>query len=288
MFSPVGYTSLASLWGKFSTKHYVAVYSKAAKYYAGENAALSHQVGTPADICEHLFWNSIFDHAVVVATGDGTVANVTLDLDRQFQSVHHNATVFESMRIASDPLEAGNDAEWLEKFGSVRFVAWKHEHDDAKAWSREFPILSAQELGSLKFEAAPFCTLPFAYERSRFTVPHSLPPWACDAWAKDYIACFVDNFPGWSFCLNDKDLANWCKSADRIVADYVNDGADANAGRPRIVEDVAEQIQSLFPDRNSRPSLKKVNQAVIEKLGREVSLSTVKRAIKTLEKSDQK
>ncbi|SDX41200.1 hypothetical protein [Litoreibacter albidus] len=283
MFSPLGYTSFAKLWREFTSKHFVQIYANAADDYAGDQAKRSYYVGSPADICEQIFLKSFLDHRIVVAKDLQRIARVDVALDRQYNKIYKNASVFESTRIAENPEEAGLNGEFLQRFGSVRFKPWKQYHDAPEAWTNAYPKPSEVGIGQINIESARFHTLPYVFERLQFVVPDTVPPWASDAFHKEYVNRFVDEFPGWSFCIDDGDLADWSKSCPTYVSEFFAcKDNPVQTGRPSKIGGIVSAIQQIYPTGIPNVPLKEMHRQIEAALGATVSESTVKRAVKRL------
>jgi hypothetical protein len=261
----------------------VHIYTKAADDYAGLHSNRSFRVGSPADICERIFLQSFLDYRVVVAKDIQRIVKVDVALDRQFNSIYKMASVFESSLIAADPNEAGLNGEFLKRFGSIRFMSWEKDHDDPDAWKDAYPKLNGDNLDQINIERARFHTLPYVFERLQFVVPDAAPPWASDAFHSEYVKRYADEFPGWSFCLDDGDLADWSKSCPTYVSEFFAcKDTPVQTGRPSKIDGIVSAIQQIYPTGIPNVPLKEMHRQIEATLGATVSESTIKRAVKRL------
>ncbi|MCY4333044.1 MAG: hypothetical protein OXC60_00005 [Litoreibacter sp.] len=161
MCSPIGYTSFATLWKRFTREHFAKIYSLAAKDYAGPNAERSYKIGSPADISEHIFLKSLCDQPVVLASNSAGISKVEIELDRQVNSIYTVNTPFESVLTVSELRKGGVEQDVLHRFGSIRFAPFEHEYNDQAAWAKNYPEVDGERQIDLNIEQTPFHTLPF-------------------------------------------------------------------------------------------------------------------------------
>lgn len=220
---------------------------------------------------------------MVVALDARQVANVDVEIDRQFNSIYTVATAFESKLIASTLLDGDANAEAFQRFGSIRFKPWAFDHDDPVAWNKAYPQVTGEQTDQINIESAQFHTLPYVFERLRFVVPHAPPPWTEGAFHREYVESLIQRFPGSSFCLGDNDVGGWSHSCKtNIAAFFGNDNTVYQPGRPRKVDDVAEAINQLYPFGFENVPHKEKLKQVEDVVGYSVSDATLKRAIREL------
>lgn len=270
MFCPPGYVPLALLWEEFTARKSVEITAFARSNYLDTGLFPKHEFGSPADFVEEVFLRTFDETALALCSLDGDVMTVKSKSPEGSSQIFLRTSVFESSCIAETPHEAGENGQCLLLMGSPRFQPWPVKIGDATLWAdryaKDYDIRNPEDA----FEKLPYHTLPFCFERNRFTVPKLLPPWCEDALDVVYIETIFPHLLGRSICLDDSQVHQW--RSDNIDGSKFEHllGVDRLApvprGRPPKVQNARKKYDALFPVAHPG-SWKQACNDIKEKLG---------------------
>lgn len=279
MFCPSDYVTLAKLWKEFSGRNSVPLCTIARHRFHDTSDEEFNEFGSPMDFCEDQFLQSIGDQEIFVSDEAGNIVRLETLLDGGRSKLFSKMSVFESTAAARDPNEAGPNNYWLIKMGSQAFVPWPTELAHRMEWSNAYP---AVEDKVAVYGKEPFHTLPIAFERSRFTIPETPPPWAIDLIDEHYLPRIISGFSGRALCMGIAQSTQWRANfianfnfLRRLESAHVQ----ARVGRPAKQDEALVCYQKIFPD-GHEGGLKSACQAIKHRFGLQISTKTLARAIK--------
>ncbi|PIB26471.1 hypothetical protein BFP76_11180 [Amylibacter kogurei] len=278
MFCPVGYVTIAELWNEFSQKHRATLIQFILDEAQTGRLTIAEVYGSPDDYCEDVFLASFKSFSASVADTNGQVANLLIEVDQGHSNIFTKMSAIESYFVAMDPTEAGEDGYWLHKMGSNNFV--KIDPLDSKAWNEG--IWERKYPKGNNFAAASYAyhTLPFAFERGRYIIPDTLPPWHIDVMDEHYLSKIVETFGGRSLCLSEEDADVW---RGRVLKDstfiHKVKGEKLKMGRPSKIESALRDFNIVFPNGREDAGWKTVLSEIEKVTGNNYSDRTIRRAL---------
>lgn len=277
MFSPEGYVSLAALWKEFAAKKGNQIANIARQKYQEDDFSPVLEFGSPADFFEEVFLRSLDEFTVSLCSLDGTVTNLRPEISDPFSNLFQRATVFESTLIAQNLEEAGPRDFWLHQMGSGYFKLWPELQGKSELWARAYVT---GETRSRDVRQLPFHTLPYCFERFKFTVPAKLPPWCEDAIDEVYVHKTVPDFLGQAICLDESQAQEWRlknvrKSEWKIALGFE---APGKVGRSRKQELARTYYFEMFPNGHQGTWQAACNE-ILARFRFEVSVKTLKRSL---------
>ena len=240
MFCPVGYRSAAALWQEYRARRLRAVYVLAAKAYGDHSTKFSLLRGSPLDICEFLFLNSLCRVGLYLASSKGDVVRIFMVVEdgrysllsvlTPWKSAYHHAAarLDDAHKIALASL-TGNE-----------FAPWPYEVSERESWAETYPNLTEQEyeiklkLGFLTHHHA----LPKHFIRPTYLIAKTIPPWASEDIDNSEIGPILENYGGWSICVDEATYnGEWQEYLSGQKQIFSNDAVlqkAAKLGRPRL------------------------------------------------------
>lgn len=284
MFCPEGYVTLAELWDQYRAKWLRDFYDSASENYANNNFAAAFVRGSPLDICEHVFLKSVSQVGVSLASPSGQVMSVHAPLDDGSISLLSVLAVNASATASIvNELDSENTID-LEVYAGSFYRPWPGEAHEEALWSETYPVLSssnskqwAKTASSLRFHCLPMC-----FERDRFVVTKSLPPWTRHRKSTADAELLAQNFGGWAILMARGDLNSWQPylKGKGVYPDQVHIGSGPRGtGRPEKQSDALRDYQKAFP-KGHDCVLKAVLQQIEMTTGNLYSESTMRRALK--------
>lgn len=285
MFSPQGYVSLAELWLAFVSKWGEEIAYFARQKYQEDGFSPIAEFGSPADFVEDVFLKTLEQQTVSFCSLDGVATNLRPEFSDPFSKLFQRTTVLESSLIAQDSEEAGQGAFWLHQMGSNYFKPWPERHGKTEFWADEYVN---GESRSLDIGRMPFHTLPYCFERFKFTLPTSLPPWCDDAIGEYYAKLIVPDFLGQSICVDESQAKEWRlrnirKSEWKITLGFE---PPRKIGRTGKQQQAKTYYHELFPD-GHRGSWQAACNEIFTQFGFDVSIKTLKRALDSQKRTDK-
>ncbi len=149
--------------------------------------------------------------------------------------------------------------------GSAGFEAWPYELEKATRWAQHYPVpKNGADLSHL-LGAGRYHSLPMAFERHRFVIPKTLPPWCTGPFDEAFFVHTVPDFFGSPFCLEEARAERWRKTflqnrGYRVFAKG-RQIEPPRVGWPRKRDEALEYFDKLYPN-GDRPSWKEVCQDI--------------------------
>lgn len=288
MFAPQGYTSLAKLWVEFIRHRRKEIYVYACETYQSPtfrgdaHYGVVNEFGSPKDLLEEIFIDTVKFRGVTLCSTDGTAASVLSSVADGSSDLLQRSLVFES--TVEDEEHAGEEerADWLCRMGSNEFESWPHKLANASLWAEAYPVPDGTERFTDLWDACKYHRLPMWFERHRFSVPSSLPPWNSDAIDAALAKSTIPNILGMSMCLKDHAARRWRSENIRGDAYRASMGQITSelprVGRPSKQKMALHYFDELFPD-GQHPSWKSTCSALYGEFGIRVSEKTLRRAL---------
>ena len=240
MFCPVGYRSAAEIWHEFRKKRLPAVYESASQAYLDHQTNFSLLRGSPLDICEFIFLNSLCEVGFYLSSPLGNIVRVFVSFEDERQSIFSVLTPHDSAyNYAAAGLENVYDAS-AKKIEGNEYSSWKYEVAERDSWSKNYPILTKEEFEANLVDGflIQFHTLPRFFIRSAYMIANHLPPWAIDYANNLEIFPIIEHYAGWSICIDEAtfqgEWKEYLSGRKPIILDNAATERVAKAGRPRL------------------------------------------------------
>ncbi|GHA61962.1 hypothetical protein GCM10008927_29300 [Amylibacter ulvae] len=282
MFCPVGYVTIAELWNEFSQKHRATLIQFILEQNQKEALAIAEEHGSPDDYCEDIFLASFKSFSAYVANTNGRVSKLLIDVDLGHSNIFTKMSALESFFAASDPIDAGEDGYWLRRMGSNNFVAL--DPHDREAWKNGVWEQRCLNGDDFAFASHAYHTLPYVFERGRYIIPDTPPPWHGDAIDEHFLPKIVELFAGNSLCLLEKDANKWRKvtlNGSTFVQALM--GEKISIGRTSKIPAAMADMKRVFPKGLPDISWKQMLSQIALETGNRYSESTLRRAIERSE-----
>ena len=288
MFAKEDYTALAELWTEFVRIHGEVLAQAARQRYQCGISEFSDQddlsdecefeeFGSPADLVEQLFIESFNAYKLTLLSRHYVPTYVIAkDPNKDFRLLDR-LTTFESSDVAASTQGPGQVRFWINQVGSHRFKVWPVVLGAADVWAAKYV---SGDLAKTLVSDLPYHTLPYTYERHRFTIPHPLPPWTEDTLDEVYVEQLQELGSKHHVCLDDNRTKLWRSEILRPSWVGKIDGvenAPSHSGRPRKVDQVHDAYCSLDTSDQTR-NMKEVCRIIEGLIGKSVSVSTLRRA----------
>lgn len=284
MFCPEGYVSLAELWDQYRQKRLRDFYETASEHYASRDFHVAFVRGSPLDICEHVFLKSVSQIGVCLAAPDGQVMSVYSPLyDGSISLLSVLAVSASATASTMNELEPENAID-LGMYAGRFYRSWLGEAHEEALWRQTYPVLSSPNAKQWeKIESGlGFHGLPMCFERDRFVINNTLPPWTLCRQSIANVELLTQNFGGWAICMARENLNAWQPYLDGkgVYPDQVRFGSCARSmGRPDKQSDALQDYQNTFPEGHDctlKAALRKIEMTT----GNLYSESTIRRALK--------
>ena len=299
MFSIEGYVPVAKLWSEFEARFGAWCRTKACECYRSEDFAETEHFGSPRDLCEDLFFQSLVSFNLTLVATDGQKLEVMPDLNVSNTKLFQKATQFESLMISMSENESGPDNKWLLQMGSHQFLRVAHTDSEVAHWLE----VHDRDSGEKPVDPDPIAnkdhTLPYFYQRPSFVIPKELPPWTKDMIDGAYVRNLSEERAGNSICLASNLARKWREglseaSIAQLLGQLIKsvrfeelEVGRPSGGRPRKVDRVAYAYRELQLAETSLSWKEKL--ARVEKhLGIKASDSTLKRAAELIDAEQMK
>lgn len=296
MFAPEGYQALAVLWSEFVMRRQDKIYVLASEKYPTDEFvglnyfAAPHEFGSPNDLLEQTFIQTIGNHAVSLCASSGQVVELPTSVADGSSDVFERASVFESTIAFEELVETEAGRDWLTRMGSKEFAPWPHKRGKAELWAQAFPIPRDQAKLAFLRDNCSYHRLPTWFERHRFTIPTEPPPWVAGVVDTAFAKSVAQNFLGWSMCLSDQAARKWRAqniNGDAYLAFLGPEPKNVvRTGRPSKREAAVEAYDAIYLNGN-HPSWKAAREEIRLSRGLEVSVKTLQRALKERQKARQ-
>ncbi len=287
MLAPPGFTTLASLWAEFQNRQAREILQEACWTYTRSeflgvtNYAPAIDVGSPMDFLEHVFIQSVSSFCLHLCDTNAPKVETAAQLANGDGDLFRRLTVYESSVFALEETHSV-DGPQISRVGGDRFEARQDKLEDPKLWGKSYPEINTLEAAEGLRRGCPYHKLPMCFERDRFTICRSLPPWSTDALDEIYVKEYLPEVFGLTICLAKHDAAAWrvshidghefrsvfpCRTSEK-----------KRAGRPRKQEKVREFCEAHYRE-GELPSSKIIERDFQRERGMEVSAKTVSRAL---------
>lgn len=282
MFSRPDYVPLSMLWEEFLARKGPELRAIAQERYLSDGFSQMREFGSPSDFVEDIFLRTFAKISVSLCSPSNEVITVHPRSIDGGTSLFLKTSVFESSKTANDPEEAGKNGKWLSRMGSRYFEAWPHKLGDPRLWAAKYAHDGSMLNQGNGSDQLPYHTLPFCFERERFTIPQTLPPWCNDALDEVYVKFLVPDFLGHSICIDKSQAREW-RSDNLNGSKYKHFLGDdqytlASVGRPGKQQEAKIFFDMSFPDGRTT-SWKDACNAIEMKFGLRVSAKTLRRAV---------
>lgn len=240
MFCPIGYRSAAELWIEYRKRRLPAVYVSAAKAYSDLMTTFSLLRGSPLDICEFLFLNSLSSVGFYLASPSGNIARVFIVFDDERPSIF---TVLTPHASAYNSAAAQLDSAFQTSVKSLaghQFGPWDHEVAEQGSWVNNYPTFTEEEFEINLTDGflIQHHTLPKYFIRPSYLIASHIAPWASDHANDAEIQPIIEHYAGWSICIDEAtyqgEWQDYLSGRKQIFTTAEMIETTAKRGRPRL------------------------------------------------------
>ncbi|MEP2890523.1 hypothetical protein [Tateyamaria sp.] len=176
-------------------------------------------------------------------------------------------------------------------YAGAFYQPWPGKADEEALWSETYPTLTPKRTMQWEDirESLRLHCLPLCFERGRFVIPKALPPWTLDPMGMANVELLIQNFGGWSICMAREELSAWQPYLEGkgVYPDQLRIGSDPSGnGRPEKQSEALRDYQTIFPEKHNG-TLKEALQQIEISTGNSYSESTLRRALRSTQKTDQ-
>lgn len=297
MIAPRGYTSLATLWTEFVNRRQQDIYLLACRRYVTPEfigtaiAGVKDEFGSPKDLMERAFIETVRPYEISMCGPAGQVAKLPSRVIDGSSDIFDLALVFESTLSCEELGHTDEGRDWLTRMGSSEYSPWPHKLGRAGLWAEAYPVPGQNADLRHLFKSCRFHKLPNWFERHRFVIPSSLPPWSSDLIDTAFTETTATLLLGCSMCLEDKIAEKWRAKnifqQANLTSLWQKTTSVIKLGRPSKKEDALHYYDTLYPDGN-HPSWKVTCQAIRDRFEFDISERTLRRALKGRQNAGQK
>lgn len=240
MFCPVGYRSAAELWHEYRQRRLPFVYLSATKAYGEHETSFMLFRGSPLDICEFLFLYSLSSVGFCLASPLGNIARVFIVFEDDRPSLFSVLTPDASAYFyAAAGLDKVIDSS-LRRIEGSQFAPWQHELEELGSWVKTYPVFTVDELEINLADGfmIQHHTLPRYFIRPSYLIASDVVPWASDHANDPEIQPILQNYSGWSICINEAtyqgEWQEYLNGRKPVLAGNTTNEKTARPGRPRL------------------------------------------------------
>lgn len=284
MFCPEGYVSIAELWDQYREKRLRDFYVSAAEHYLSDDFLEAYVRGSPLDICEHVFLRSVSKCGLCLASPVGQVAKIHAPLeDGRASLLSVLSASGSSSEWTAHELDRDQTADGI-TLEARGFMPWDEDSQDEGKWSASYPPLRDADFEGWKkiVDHLPFHCLPLCFERPRYTLTKTLPPWSQGIRNKGDLMLLVENFGGWAICMTETSVESWqpyLKGKGVYLDQLQIKRRNSSPGRPGRQSAAVRDFRITFPKGRDIP-WKTVPDRIEAVTGNLYSESTLRRAVR--------
>lgn len=212
MISHPDYTSLADLWTEFEARASGFAYAKALELYsilaeASDLTRTHDEVGSPKDVLEEMFINSLRPFTISLLGSDREVCTIASQVRDGTSDVFARLYVLETTAFCEEEAISPEAEDWLVQMGSAEFKPWPHSLAGASPWQAAYPPIHDHSDAAAFWRDIKFHRLPLWFERNRFVIPKTTPPWVEDTFDIAFLKTTLPSIGGLSIALDKRSVS---------------------------------------------------------------------------------